>query len=119
ALTGQVAEWFKAAVLKTVVGANPPWGRIPPCPPSSVGYDHSCWLRTGAADKGARRGHASPSSCLRHCTGAVGRRRRCRGRGERAARARRNAGLDRFVMALGAASSRNDAAGAGGGRAHA
>src|SRR5690606_5832411 len=31
---GQVAEWFKAAVLKTAVGASPPWVRIPPCPPS-------------------------------------------------------------------------------------
>src|SRR5690606_31691531 len=30
---GQVAEWFKAAVLKTAVGASPPWVRIPPCPP--------------------------------------------------------------------------------------
>src|SRR5690606_26000868 len=31
---GQVAGWFKAAVLKTAVGASPPWVRIPPCPPS-------------------------------------------------------------------------------------
>ena len=31
---GQVAEWFKAAVLKTAVGASSPWVRIPPCPPS-------------------------------------------------------------------------------------
>jgi hypothetical protein len=30
---GQVAEWFKAAVLKTAVGGSPPWVRIPPCPP--------------------------------------------------------------------------------------
>jgi hypothetical protein len=28
-----VAEWFKAAVLKTAVGASPPWVRIPPLPP--------------------------------------------------------------------------------------
>lgn len=27
---GKVAEWFKATVLKTVVGASPPWVRIPP-----------------------------------------------------------------------------------------
>ena len=31
---GQVAEWFKAAVLKTAVGGSLPWVRIPPCPPS-------------------------------------------------------------------------------------
>ena len=30
---GQVAEWFKATVLKTVVGGSSPWVRIPPCPP--------------------------------------------------------------------------------------
>ena len=35
ARSGQVAEWFKAAVLKTAVGATPPWVRIPPCPPHS------------------------------------------------------------------------------------
>jgi hypothetical protein len=32
--TGRVAEWFKAAVLKTAVGASPPWVRIPPLPPA-------------------------------------------------------------------------------------
>ena len=35
ALNGEVAEWFKAAVLKTAVGASPPWVRIPPSPPPS------------------------------------------------------------------------------------
>ena len=30
---GWVAEWFKAAVLKTAVGGSLPWVRIPPCPP--------------------------------------------------------------------------------------
>ena len=30
---GQVAEWLKAAVLKTAEGSRPPWVRIPPCPP--------------------------------------------------------------------------------------
>jgi hypothetical protein len=29
-----VAEWFKATVLKTVVGGSSPWVRIPPCPPA-------------------------------------------------------------------------------------
>ena len=32
--SGRVAEWFKAAVLKTAVGASPPWVRIPPLPPT-------------------------------------------------------------------------------------
>ncbi len=31
---GGVAEWLKAAVLKTVVGTSPPWVRILPPPPS-------------------------------------------------------------------------------------
>ena len=31
--TGRVAEWFKAAVLKTAEGATLPWVRIPPAPP--------------------------------------------------------------------------------------
>jgi hypothetical protein len=31
-----VAEWFKAAVLKTAVGASPPWVRIPPLPPCDL-----------------------------------------------------------------------------------
>jgi hypothetical protein len=31
-----VAEWFKAAVLKTAVGASPPWVRIPPHPPERI-----------------------------------------------------------------------------------
>ena len=30
---GWVVEWFKAPVLKTGVGASPPWVRIPPHPP--------------------------------------------------------------------------------------
>src|SRR5436190_16733959 len=32
---GRVAEWFKAAVLKTAVGASSPWVRIPPRPPDT------------------------------------------------------------------------------------
>jgi len=32
-----VAEWFKATVLKTVVGVTSPWVRIPPFPPSLAG----------------------------------------------------------------------------------
>ena len=33
---GRVAEWFKAAVLKTAVGESPPWVRIPPLPPMNL-----------------------------------------------------------------------------------
>jgi hypothetical protein len=33
ALRGEVAEWSKAAVLKTVEGLNPPRVRIPASPP--------------------------------------------------------------------------------------
>ena len=33
---GRVAEWFKAAVLKTAVGGSLPWVRIPPRPPSQL-----------------------------------------------------------------------------------
>ena len=32
---GRVAEWFKAAVLKTAVGGSLPWVRIPPRPPGA------------------------------------------------------------------------------------
>ena len=39
---GRVAEWFKAAVLKTAVGATPPWVRIPPRPPQVFLYQ---WFR--------------------------------------------------------------------------
>jgi hypothetical protein len=35
---GRVAEWFKAAVLKTAVGATPPRVRISPLPPKSNTY---------------------------------------------------------------------------------
>ncbi|GAA0741479.1 hypothetical protein GCM10009075_22480 [Sphingomonas trueperi] len=31
-----MAEWFKAAVLKTAVGASSPWVRIPPPPPTTI-----------------------------------------------------------------------------------
>ncbi len=30
---GEVAEWLKAAVLKTVESSRAPWVRIPPSPP--------------------------------------------------------------------------------------
>ncbi len=38
---GRVAEWFKAAVLKTAVGESPPWVRIPPLPPTYIKRGHS------------------------------------------------------------------------------
>ena len=33
---GEMAEWFKAAVLKTAVGSRSPWVRIPLSPPIAV-----------------------------------------------------------------------------------
>src|SRR3546814_10675549 len=33
---GEMAEWFKAAVLKTAVGVGLPWVRIPLSPPSAL-----------------------------------------------------------------------------------
>ena len=35
---GRVAEWFKAAVLKTARGASLSWVRIPPLPPTAIRY---------------------------------------------------------------------------------
>ena len=32
---GEMAEWFKAAVLKTAVGVSLPWVRIPLSPPDA------------------------------------------------------------------------------------
>lgn len=45
ARSGQVAEWFKAAVLKTAVGESLPWVRIPPCPPAPPCYAGRMTLR--------------------------------------------------------------------------
>jgi hypothetical protein len=39
-----MAEWFKAAVLKTAAGASPPWVRIPLLPPMAI--DIACVLAT-------------------------------------------------------------------------
>jgi hypothetical protein len=39
---GWVAEWFKAAVLKTAVGASSPWVRIPPHPPNAAARATFC-----------------------------------------------------------------------------
>ena len=35
-ITGGVAEWLNAPVLKTDVGESLPWVRIPPPPPSFI-----------------------------------------------------------------------------------
>jgi hypothetical protein len=42
--SGQVAEWFKAAVLKTAVGGSSPWVRIPPCPPKIIENVMFSWI---------------------------------------------------------------------------
>ena len=41
---GRVAEWFKASVLKTDVGATLPRVRIPPLP--IVLFENVCWFIT-------------------------------------------------------------------------
>src|SRR5262249_10232451 len=38
---GRVAEWFKAAVLKTARGVSPSWVRIPPLPPFQYRTGHA------------------------------------------------------------------------------
>ena len=43
-----MAEWFKAAVLKTAVGSRSPWVRIPPSPPNSIA-PHG--LQSGESDE--------------------------------------------------------------------
>ncbi len=40
-VVGWVAEWFKAAVLKTAGRASAPWVRIPPHPPYYATTRHS------------------------------------------------------------------------------
>lgn len=45
---GEVAEWFKAAVLKTVEVSQPPGVRIPPSPPGDREHE------TEATWEGAR-----------------------------------------------------------------
>ena len=55
---GRVAEWFKAAVLKTAVGSRPPWVRIPPRPGSPVNA-----FRTPSLDVGQKNfGNDQPAS---------------------------------------------------------
>ena len=46
---GRVAEWFKAAVLKTAVGASSPWVRIPPLPPQTKDVDWEATRRRGVS----------------------------------------------------------------------
>jgi hypothetical protein len=40
---GGVAEWFKAAVLKTAVPETVPWVRIPPSPPTTRNPREALW----------------------------------------------------------------------------
>ncbi len=71
---GEVAERFKAAVLKTAVGASLPWVRIPPSPPDArtapsgavlasggeglwtnpLGFDGFAWSKSGQPQAGPR-----------------------------------------------------------------
>ena len=50
-----MVEWFKAPVLKTGVGASPPWVRIPPHPPL---------YRSRARGRSARAGHLARVALL-------------------------------------------------------
>src|SRR5450759_4021417 len=44
---GEVSEWPKETVSKTVVGVSPPWVRIPPSPPNERSEcTTSCGIRT-------------------------------------------------------------------------
>src|SRR4051794_28196812 len=56
---GWVAEWFKAAVLKTAVGASPPWVRIPPHPPSLTEFELQA-VESGRAGASLGRERHSP-----------------------------------------------------------
>ncbi len=53
---GRMAEWFKAAVLKTAVGESPPWVRIPLLPPGQNRTGHATGRRFYARGGGKRRG---------------------------------------------------------------
>ena len=44
-----MAEWFKAAVLKTAVGESLPWVRIPPLPPATAVKPSNALLESGKA----------------------------------------------------------------------
>ena len=59
-----MAEWFKAAVLKTAVGESSPWVRIPPCPPPS--WRH---IRSPAKTRGNRLPALSKLGLLIHYHG--------------------------------------------------
>ena len=70
---GRVAEWFKAAVLKTAVGASPPWVRIPPLPPDQSLSENPplpTWRMSATARRalacGARRNEKSEASHAAH-----------------------------------------------------
>jgi hypothetical protein len=59
---GQVAEWFKAAVLKTAVGVSSPWVRIPLCPP--VGSEPERSAGVGEANNPALSAKPYFSGCI-------------------------------------------------------
>ena len=68
--SGEMAEWFKAAVLKTAVVAIPPWVRIPLSPPNPPGpalRRPNAWLASrSVAPLDGTRTRRPPSSVPRH-----------------------------------------------------
>ena len=62
-LAGEVAEWFKAPVLKTGVGASLPWVRIPPSPPLLLGRTFSAPPRAHTEAQQPRAFALRPQDC--------------------------------------------------------
>ena len=80
ALCGQVAEWFKATVLKTVVGESLPWVRIPPCPPPRrVAWWRTDWVREATWVRSRRRKAPQTTAAQRRSIPPERPRRRSRG----------------------------------------
>jgi hypothetical protein len=51
-----VAEWFKAAVLKTAERASVPWVRIPPRPPIAAGATGGAPYRAAMSSQSSEAG---------------------------------------------------------------
>jgi hypothetical protein len=64
---GEMAEWFKAAVLKTAVGLRPPWVRIPLSPPDTKRAPKGAFFVSGG-ESGAAGPSGLTNSTGRHAT---------------------------------------------------
>ena len=65
---GEMAERFKAAVLKTAVGLRPPWVRIPLSPPDTQGPPQGGFCVSGGAQCVDERTRFDTSAGLPMCT---------------------------------------------------